>query len=246
MNTDALKKAIAAVEKAGGGRLVVDKGTYRTLPFELCSKLDLHLEEGAVIMGAANFTAYGLPEPETLKSQDEVRQRVKAPPPLISGKNLHDLAITGDGAIDGNGAIWWAWSERAARNKGGNRLVYPRPNMVAISGCERMKVEGVTFRNSPKFHLVPSKVTDLLIEKAKFRAPEMAPNTDAIDPGLCTNMIIRDCDFDVGDDDVAIKGGGHHLLIEDLHIKHGHGISIGSETASGVSDMLVRRCTLEG
>lgn len=246
LNTDAFKRAIAAVEKAGGGKLVVEKGTYRTLPFELCSQLDLHLEDGAVILGAASFTAYGLPEPETLKSPDEVRQRVKAPPPLISGKNLHDLAITGDGAIDGNGSIWWNWSERAARNKGGNRLVYPRPNMVAISGCERMRVEGVTFRNSPKFHLVPNKVTDLLIERAKFRAPEMAPNTDAIDPGHCTNMIIRDCDFDVGDDDVAIKGGGQHLLIEDLKIKHGHGISIGSETAAGVSDMLVRRCTLDG
>jgi polygalacturonase len=117
---------------------------------------------------------------------------------------------------------------------------------VKIDGCERLKIEGVTFRNSPKFHLVPTRVTDLLIERAKFESPENAPNTDAIDPGLCERMIIRDCDFDVGDDDVAIKSGGHDLLIENLRIKHGHGISIGSETSAGVSRMLVRQCTFDG
>jgi polygalacturonase len=246
LNTDAFKKAIAAVEKAGGGRLIVDQGVYRTLPFELCSSLDLHLETGAVIMGPASFADYGIPEPETLKSQSEVNAKVRAPAPFITGHNLHDLALTGDGVIDGNGAIWWAWSERAARNKGGNRLIYPRPHLVVINGCERMHVEGVTFRNSPKFHLIPNHVTDLLIERAKFEAPEMAPNTDAIDPSLCTRMIIRDCDINVGDDDVAIKSGGHQLLVEDCRIKHGHGVSIGSGTAAGISQFVVRRCTFEG
>lgn len=246
LNTDPFAKAIAAVDKAGGGHLIVPKGTYRTLPFTLCNNLDLHLDDGAVILGPDSFTAYGIPEPQTLKSQSEVREKVKAPPALINGKDLHDVAISGSGVIDGNGSLWWEWSERAARNKGGNRLVYPRPHLVAIAGVQRLHVEGVTFRNSPKFHFVPSKVTDLLIERAKFEAPEMAPNTDAIDPGLCTNVIIRDCDIDVGDDDVAIKGGGHHILVEDCRIRHGHGISVGSETSAGLSDMLVRRCTFDG
>jgi polygalacturonase len=246
LNTEAFKKAIAAVQKAGGGRLVVDKGEYRTLPFELCSSLDLHLDAGAVIMGPASFADYGIPDPQTLKSQSEVNEKVRSPAPLITGHNLHDLALTGEGVIDGNGALWWAWSERAARNKGGNRLIYPRPHLVVINGCERLHVEGITFRNSPKFHLVPNRVTDLLIERAKFEAPEMAPNTDAIDPGLCTRVVIRDCDINVGDDDVAIKNGGHQILVEDCRLRHGHGVSIGSGTVAGVSQMHVRRCTFEG
>ena len=49
MNTGAFEKALAAVKKAGGGRLVVPKGVFRTGPFTLCSSLDLHLESGAVI-----------------------------------------------------------------------------------------------------------------------------------------------------------------------------------------------------
>jgi polygalacturonase len=245
LNTAAFTSAIDKIKAAGGGHLVIPKGTFRTLGFTLCSNLDLHLDDGAVIQAPDNFSDYGIPDPTTLKTQADVRDQVHFPAPLISGRDLHDVAITGDGVIDGSGALWWAWSERASRAQPG-RLIYPRQKMVVITGCDRMHVEGVTFRNSPMFHFVPTRVTDLLIEKAKFEAPVNAPNTDAMDPGDCTNMLIRDCDIDVGDDDVAIKSGGQHLLIEDCRVKHGHGISIGSGTTDGISDMLVRRCTFDG
>jgi polygalacturonase len=249
LNTDAFKRAIAAVEKAGGGRLVVPKGVFRTLPFNLCSNLDLHLDAGAVIQAPDTFAAYGLPDPATLKSQDEVKAKVKTPPPLIMGRNLHDVAITGTGTIDGNGALWWAWSERAARAAAKTepgRIVYSRPNLVVVNGCERLYVADITLTNSSKFHLVPGKITDLTIERVKVRAPFNAPNTDAIDPGPVTNALIRDCDIDTGDDDIVIKTGGTNILIENCTIKHGHGISIGSGTTGGVHNMLVRNCTFEG
>jgi polygalacturonase len=244
-NTAAFEKAIAKINEAGGGRLIVPKGVYLTKAFTLCSGLDLHLEDGAVIQAPATFADYGMPEPATMESQEKVRANIKAPPPLISGKNLHDVAITGSGTIDGAGALFWAWSERAARREPG-RLVYPRTNMVYISGCERLRVEGVTFRNSPKFHFVPTDITDLTIEGVKVTAPEDAPNTDAIDPTSCKNVWIHHCDIDTGDDDIVIKKGGSDILIEDCRIRHGHGISIGSGTEDGVRDMLVRRCTFDG
>ncbi|HTL66373.1 MAG TPA: pectate lyase [Lacunisphaera sp.] len=244
LNTEVFRKAIAAVSAAGGGRLVVPKGEYRTLPFELCSRLDLHLEEGAVIAAPSSFGDYGLPEPGTLHTQAEVNQQVTMPPPLLSGRQLHDVALTGPGTIDGNGAMWWAWSERAARTQPG-RLVYPRPHLVVFDGCDRLLVADITLRNSSKFHLVPRRVNDLTIERVKVRAPSNAPNTDAIDPGPGRNFLIRDCDIDTGDDDIVVKSGGTNVLIENNTIKHGHGISIGSETTAGVDNMLVRNCTFE-
>lgn len=247
LNTEAFTKAIAAVNQAGGGKLVVPKGVYRTLPFVLCSNLDFHLAEGSVIEAPDTFAAYGLPDPSTLKSQDEVNARVKTPKPLITGNNLHDLAITGPGVIDGNGALWWAWSERAARASATpGRLVYRRAHLVVINGCERLHISDITLRNSSMFHLVPSNITDLTVERVKVRAPFNAPNTDAIDPGPVTNALIRDCDIDTGDDDIVMKSGGTNVLIENCTIKHGHGISIGSSTVVGIHNMLVRHCTLEG
>ena len=244
LNTEAIRKAMAAVEQAGGGRLLVPKGIFRTGPFSLCSNLDLHFEKGATLQAPDTFTELGLPEPETLHSQAEA-SAIKTPDPLISGKHLHDVAITGCGTIDGSGAHWWAWSERAARASPG-RLVYRRPHLVVINGCERLLVADITLSNSSMFHLVPRDIRDLTIERVKVRAPFNAPNTDAIDPGPVTNAWIHHCDIDTGDDDIVIKSGGHNVLIEDCTIAHGHGISIGSETSAGVSRMLVRRCRFTG
>ena len=251
LNTAAFKQAVAAVAKAGGGRLVVPKGEFRTAPFSLCSNLDLHLEAGALIQAPETFEELGLPHPSTFKTQAEASARVKAPDPLISGRNLHDVALTGTGTIDGSGRHWWEWSERAARNVAKTqpgRVVYPRPHLVVITGCERLLVADLTFRNSSKFHLVPKNITDLTIERVKVRAPYdgSAPNTDAIDPGPGTNFWIHHCDIDTGDDNIVIKSGGTNVLIEDNTIKHGHGISIGSETTAGVHHMLVRNCTFDG
>ena len=248
LNTGAFQQAIAAVEKAGGGRLVVPKGVFRTAPFTLCSNLDLHLDAGAVIQAPDTFAALGLPDPSTLKSQEEVAAKVKTPSPLISGRNLHDVALTGTGTIDGSGAHWWAWSERAARKVAKTepgRIVYRRPHLVVINGCERLHVADITLTNSSMFQLVPGNINDLTIERVKVRAPFDAPNTDAIDPGPGTNFLIRDCDIDTGDDDIVIKSGGTNILIENCTIKHGHGISIGSGTTVGIHNMLVRNCTME-
>jgi polygalacturonase len=104
----------------------------------------------------------------------------------------------------------------------------------------------VTLSNAAMFHFVPRRIVDLTIERVKVRAPESAPNTDAIDPGPVTNAWIHHCDIDTGDDNIVIKQGGTNILIEDCVIKHGHGISIGSETTFGVNGMWVRRCTFDG
>ena len=250
MNTEAFKQAIAAIEKAGGGQLVVPKGIFITAPFLLCSNLDLHLEDGAVIKAPETFEALGLPHPSTFKTQAEANAAYRVPSPLISGSELHDVALTGLGTIDGSGQHWWEWSERAARNAAKTqpgRIVYRRPHLVVIDRCERLLVSDLTFTNSSMFHLVPKNITDLTIARVKVRAPwdGSGPNTDAIDPGPGTNFWIHDCDIDTGDDDIVIKSGGTNILIENNTIKHGHGISIGSETTAGVHNMLVRNCTME-
>ncbi len=247
-NTDAFAKAIAAIDKAGGGHLIVPKGIYLTRPITLCSSLDLHLDEGAIIQAPATFTDYGLVEPATLTSPEDMAARFQRSPLLHQWQNLHDLDITGTGTIDGNGSIWWAWSERAAGrgfNQPGARIVLNRPKLFVIEGCQRMHVDGVTFSNSPKFHFVPENTSDLLVEHVKVKAPRNAPNTDAFDPLMCTNVLIRECEFDVGDDDIAIKTGGSKILIEDCRMAGGHGISIGSGTTGGIDGMLARHCTFD-
>jgi polygalacturonase len=244
LNTDAFKNAIAAVAKAGGGHLIVPAGTYRTLAFTLTSHMDLHLEAGATIQASDKFEDYGIPDPNqpATASGDGAGAR---PTPLISGTNLSDVAITGSGTIDGCGAMFWIWSDKAARRYPPGRRIVPRPALVTLTGIQRLHVDGITLTNSPMFHLVPRNGRDITIENVRIVAPSDAPNSDAINIGG-ERIVIRNCEIDTGDDNVALQSGSQDVLIEDLTCLHGHGISIGSPTDKGLSHIIVRRCTFNG
>jgi polygalacturonase len=250
LNTDAFKNAVAAVAKAGGGHLIVPAGTFKTLPFQLTSHMDLHLEPGAVIKAPDSFKEYGIPDPNLagptapLPDGQNGTGRTRVPPLISCPNGTTDLAITGSGTIDGSGAMFWMWSNRAARSYPPGRTILPRPMLIAFNGVTRLHVDGVTLSNSPAFHLAPQG-QDITIENIRIVAPSDSPNTDAIDPGG-QRIVIRKCELDVGDDNVALKNGGRDILIEDLTCLHGHGISIGSGTRDGFSHVIVRRCTFDG
>jgi polygalacturonase len=85
-------------------------------------------------------------------------------------------------------------------------------------------------------------------------APEHSPNTDGIDPSMCRRVAITGCTIDCGDDNIAIKASkkvkGREFACEDITVtdctfKHGHGMSIGSETVGGVRHVRVKNCTFE-
>ena len=124
--TSAFADAINTLSEQGGGHLVVPAGVWLTGPIVLKSNIDLHLEKGAVILFSPDVDLY--PLVETVFEGLDTR-RCQSP---ISGRNLENVAITGEGAIDGNGHYWRplkrekvtesVWKQTTAR--GG---VYKRP-----------------------------------------------------------------------------------------------------------------------
>ncbi len=172
--------------------------------------------------------------------------------PFLSGEDLEDVTIAGQGVIDGAGAAWWGDAEEARRKKPGYTL--PRPNLIVLERVTNLVVRDVTIQNSPKFHLVPTDCDGVTITGVTILAPEGAANTDAIDPSMCRHVTITKCFIDVGDDNIAIKSGkkakGREFACEDITVadctfKHGHGMSIGSETVGGVRNVRVKHCTFE-
>jgi polygalacturonase len=120
---------------------------------------------------------------------------------------------------------------------------------VVLTNCRRVLIQGVTVRNSPMYELVPTLCHDVMIDGVHVTASAHGPNTDAIDPMACDNVVIRNCDLDVGDDDIAIKaiqGPCTNIVVENCRCLHGHGISIGSETYKGIHDVTVRDCSFDG
>ena len=274
MNTEAFRAAIGACAKAGGGRVIVPAGTFLTGPIELASRTALVLEKGAVIQASDKFSDFGLPDPLPAV-QSEIDASRKQLRPFISGVKLEDVAIIGEGIIDGAGANWWAMSDKAAERaitaaklakaaEPGEPakpdepapavkkpLYVPRPHLIVLRDCARVLVKGVTLRNSPMFHLVPHHCREVLVEDVTIFSPADAPNTDGIDPANSRDVLIRRCTIDTGDDNIALKGGGvggeptENVTVTDSIFLHGHGVSIGSETEAGVRNFLVQRCTFE-
>jgi polygalacturonase len=100
LNTDAFSKAIADLSLKGGGTLTVPGGVWLTGPITLKSNINLHLEDGSLLIFSKNYDDYPLVE---TYFEGLVTKRCISP---INGKGLENIAITGKGIIDGSGEIW--------------------------------------------------------------------------------------------------------------------------------------------
>jgi polygalacturonase len=224
-NTAAIQAAINAVANAGGGTVEVPTGTFLSGPIALTSRINLHLDGGAVLR---------------MLPLDKYPGGTVNPASFITGQGLHDIAISGSGMIDGQGIPWWPYADvRGAQ----------RPRMILLTSCDRILIKNVTLSNSPMFHIaISSHSENVTVRGVTIRAN---PSTDPVHPGHNTdacdvsgrNVLIENCDVSVGDDDFTCGGGTSDVLITNCTYGYGHGVSIGSGTYGGVSNITVINCT---
>jgi len=133
-----------------------------------------------------------------------------------------------------------------------------RPNLVVLTSCKRVLLEGVTFQNSPAWNLHPLLCEDLIVRNVYAKNPWYAQNGDGIDIESCKNFIIENSTFDVGDDGICIKSGKDEQgrkrgiptengIIRNNIVYHAHGgFVIGSEMSGGAKNLYVSNCTFIG
>lgn len=244
-NTDALARLTARCAQAGGGTIVVPAGRWLTGSVRLPSRTTLQLEAGAVLLGSRDRTRY------PLREQPWEGRTVATHDPLVGAVDAEDVAITGAGVIDGQGADWWAF----VRAGGAPSL---RPRLLAFARCRGVTVRGVRLIDSPSWTIHPWRCRDVRVDGVTIVNPPDAPNTDGIDPESCADVLIRDCVIDVGDDAIVLKAGSsedgvsdappcERITVSGCHIVRGHGgVVIGSEMSGGVRDVLVTGCVMRG
>jgi polygalacturonase len=244
-DTVAIQSAIDACAAKGGGAVRLTAGTWLSAPIVLKSNITLQLDKGATLLGSPDHADY----PEITEF------RLPGVQSLVSATNAENVAITGEGAIDGNGESWWQMA-RSVRDAGVMGNPHPRPRLVVFDHCKHVSIEGVTIQNSPMWQLVPYYCDDVVIHNIRVLAPQHSPNTDAVDPFSSSNVRIDHLYADVGDDDIAIKSGAinspggdepsRDITITDCTFLHGHGLSIGSEIAGGAHNIVAERIHFEG
>src|SRR5262245_44762281 len=207
LNTTAIMRAIEECSKQGGGEVIVPPGDFLTGPIELKSSVALVIEKGATLRASDTFADYGTPlQPSEDPLTDEFRPMVK---PVIGAEGATNIAIRGEGVIDGMGQKWWerVFALKAAGASSGKGGVPPgaRPRQILLLDCQKVQIAGVTLKDSPNFNIALFRCQDVVAEDLTILAPPKSPNTDGIDPANCQNVIIRRCTIDVGDDNVSFK-----------------------------------------
>ena len=276
LDTEAFTKAIAAVDAKGGGHVDVPAGVYLLGPIELKSHIDLHLSQNATLYFSPDASLYV--QKEGAKS---TRGRVRS---AISAEQCTDISITGGGLIDGMGNYWRPvkrskqsdeeWKNYVKQGgtvtKDGN-FFFPkapegmkydaleklRNDLIRIYRCKNVLLQGVTFQNSPRFHVHPYYCENVIMDGIVVRSPWNAQNADGIDLTNCRQVLIVNTTVDTGDDGICMKGGQgasgkeagpvSDVLIKNCRVYHAHGgFTIGSDCSGGMKNIVVRNCTYNG
>lgn len=231
--TRAFAAAIAACEKAGGGRVVVPQGLYFTGPIHLKSDVELHLEDGAIVE-FSDDPADCLP---AVRSSWEGLECLNYSP-LVYAYCATNVALTGRGTIRSRMGRWAAQMEResvtwtspekdgrydiqAARailykwgsedwpvEKRDMTKAHPavmRPQLVQFNRCKGVRIEGLHIGDSPfwTIHIFLSR--DVAVRRIEVCARGF--NNDGIDIEMSQNVLVEDSTFDQGDDCFVLKAG---------------------------------------
>jgi hypothetical protein len=242
LDTSRIQTALNSCASGQAVRLMTS-GTsdgFITGPLNLPPGVSLWIDSGVTLFGTRDPSVYG---------------QATA---LISVRGANS-GIVGMGAIDGQGGepqIGSTMSSWDVNGSGGDS-----PALIQVLGATNFTLYEITLHNAPKFHVklgaagfvvwgitikTPSAATNSVGTKL---TPSSAHNTDGLDPGeAASNGFIVYNQISVGDDHIAIKGGTSvkNLKIAHNHFEAGHGMSIGSETNGGVSDVTVCDLSIDG
>jgi polygalacturonase len=273
----AFAHAIERCTKAGGGRVVVPAGVFLTGAIHLKNNVNLYVSKDATIRFSTDPSKY-LPVVFTRWEGTECMNYSA----LIYAFEQTNIAVTGEGVLDGQGSDdnWWSWkgirqgstgkpNQNEARKKllemgeqnvpVKNRIFgegsYLRPNFFQPYRCKNVLVEGVTFKNSPMWFLHPALSRNVSVIGVTMDG--QGPNNDGCDPESCTDVLIKNCFFNTGDDCIAIKSGrnadgrrvnvpSENIVVQGCTMRNGHGgVVIGSEVSGSVRNVYAEDCAMD-
>ncbi len=227
--TKAIKTAIETCAENGGGRVVVPAGVYLTGAIHLKSGVNLYLLKNAKLLFTRELNSY-LPVVLTrFEGMDLMNYS-----PFIYANDVENIAITGEGVLDGNAdsSHWWGWkgntsdeniegkvnqnSDRELLGKMVKEGVAPekrvfgdghfmRTNFIQFIQTKNILIEGVTIINSPMWEINPVLCSNVTVRGIKVISH--GPNNDGCNPESSRDVLIENCFFDTGDDCIAIKSG---------------------------------------
>ncbi|HTX33878.1 MAG TPA: glycoside hydrolase family 28 protein [Bryobacteraceae bacterium] len=248
--TEAFRKAIDAAAESGGS-VVVPEGVFLSGAIHLKSGVNLHLNKDATIRFSRDPRHY----PIVLTRFEGVECMNYSP--FIYSMDQQNIAVTGEGTLDGQADCdhWWPWKGRTNcgwkqgdpnQQKARDQLVqmaengvpvaqrvfgeggYLRPMFIQPYRSGNVLIEGVTIVNSPMYEIHPVQCHNVTVRGVRIAT--LGPNNDGCDPESSVDVLIDGCTFQTGDDCIAIKSGRN---------------ADGRRTHSPAENIVIQNCTMK-
>lgn len=216
-DTAAVQKAIDTAFAAGGGKVIVPAGIYSCGSLRLRSRVELHLEEDAVIEGGIRSEDYFSFPKEVCADCPEKSDKV-----FLYGWNETDVAITGKGTIEGRGPEFFDRT-KIRYGRFWDKPEFPRPRMVQLVGCRNVRFEGVRFHNSPNWTMLIRRCENVGVDGVRVEADRRIINSDGIDFDGCRRVRVKNSYFNTGDDCLIVRairepGADEQVVCEDVEV----------------------------
>lgn len=251
LDTAPIQAAIDACHAAGGGRVHLHGGTFRSGTLRLRSHVILHVEAGATLRASPRLEDF----PSTASRHPSYDGTFVTGRMFLHAEDATGVGIEGRGTIDGGGDQW---------NEGpyGAPSFLFRPRLLHFAGCEDVQIRGVTFRNSASWTLSFLACRDLVLESFRLDSREnpdierpryataRGRNNDGVDLIDCQRVRIANASINSGDDAIVLKSFAPDGVCRDITItncvvsSNASGIKLGTESAGAFEDIVVQNCTV--
>ncbi|MHC4640950.1 MAG: glycoside hydrolase family 28 protein [Planctomycetota bacterium] len=230
MCTKSIQKAIDECAKQGGGTVYFPPGTFLSGTIYMKSKVTLKFDSGSTLLGSTNLKDY----PPTVQAFRSYTDNY-TDKSLIYGEKLKNIAITGNGTIDGRG--------RAFK---GPYMV--RPYMIRFIQCQNVMVKDVTIQNSPMWVQHYLACDDVLIDGITVRS-HVNSNNDGINIDCCHRAIISNCNIISGDDAIVLKSTAarscRNVTVSNCVLSSlCNGLKMGTESNGGFQNIVMTGCAI--
>lgn len=234
LDTQAIQAALDRCSAQGGGTVLLEGGTFLSGTLNLRSRVTLKIEAGAILLGSTNVADYPHHIPKVRSYTDNyVKQS------LLVGEDLENIALVGEGLIDGQGGSFVRNRERPYEN---------RPYLIRLIRCRDVRVEGLRLQNSAMWmqhYLACERVTVRGIRVWNFSNA----NNDGIDLDGCRDCHVSQCVFESDDDGITLKSTldlpTENVTISDcLARSHCNAIKLGTESNGGFKNITIANCVV--
>jgi polygalacturonase len=209
MNTAHIQKAVDEISARGGGKVIIPEGVFLTGTVHLKTGVQLVLQKNAVLLGSTNLADY------------ERNDRWYA---LLIADNQKNIAITGQGTIDGQGKTLALNVLKMVKNGSViDPLVLKRPNerlrpqLIEIQRSDHVLLKGITLLNAACWVQTYNHCTQLTIDSMTVKSTAYW-NNDGIDIQDCQHVVVKNSDIDAADDGICLKSGDPKSACEDVLI----------------------------